>query len=188
LAINPPSDIVLDVAKAADPLQYTAAVEKLARIGEPEAADSSFDLLLGSIEPDLGSSVEQAPDWTRADLRAQLQSLTGAPPGKSSAGPYRQFEAFVLQTFVQSMLPKDASDVFGKGIAGSYWSSMLAEQIAGQVAKSGGIGIAEEIAARHPAASPDISIDAAPPVHRALFDGRPGGVYPFDAAPTDGQS
>ena len=36
--------------------------------------------------------------------------------------------------------------VFGDGIAGSFWSSMLAEQIAGQLAKAGGIGIADALA------------------------------------------
>ncbi len=53
-----------------------------------------------------------------------------------------------LQTFVQEMLPKDASHVFGQGLAGSFWSSMLAEQIAGQMSKSGGLGIADLMASR----------------------------------------
>jgi hypothetical protein len=159
LAISPLSDIVLDVAKAADPLQYTAAVRKLASIGAPEAAEDSFAALLDSPDPvdtETDAVDQPALDWTRADLRSRL-----APVGAHSTltaskakAPYQQFEAFVLQTFVQSMFPKDATHVFGQGIAGGYWSSMLAEEIAGQMAKSGGIGIAREIAARHPEAAP----------------------------------
>lgn len=60
--------------------------------------------------------------------------------------PYVQFEGFVLQSFIQSILPKDATEVFGEGTAGEVWKSMLAEKIAAEVAESGGIGIARMIA------------------------------------------
>ena len=57
--------------------------------------------------------------------------------------------------FVESMLPKDASDVFGKGTAGTIWRSMLAEQIGNEMAKGNGIGIAKQLAkARYPADVP----------------------------------
>ena len=72
--------------------------------------------------------------------------MNGQDQAASPAEPYRQFEAFVLQTFIESMLPKDANHVFGDGIAGSFWSSMLAEQIAGQLAEAGGLGIADTLA------------------------------------------
>jgi flagellar protein FlgJ len=157
LAISPLSDIVLDVAKAADPLQYTEAVRKLVNIGAPEAAEDSFASLLDSadsLDTETDALAQPALDWTRADLRGRLAPVgTLGVAGHVKTPPYQQFEAFVLQTFVQSMFPKDATHVFGQGIAGSYWSSMLAEEIAGQMAKSGGIGIAKEIAARHPALS-----------------------------------
>ncbi len=154
MAINPLSDIVLDVAKAADPLQYSAAVDKLSRLGKTGGADESFDLLLDSIDDPFAAAAEaqedEAPDWTRADLRSRLSPLSAPTATNAPGKPYQQFEAFVLQTFIQSMFPKDATHVFGGGIAGSYWSSMLSEEIAGQVAKSGGIGIAAELAAKHP--------------------------------------
>ncbi|WP_445502363.1 rod-binding protein [Microvirga sp. G4-2] len=43
------------------------------------------------------------------------------------------------------MLPKNAENTYGKGNAGSIWKSMMAEQIGTQVARAGGIGIAEHI-------------------------------------------
>lgn len=140
MAISPPSDIVLDVAKAVDPLQYRAAVEKLARLSDAKVdATGSFAALLDSVEADATEAVEPFADPMRADLRYRVSPVE-AP---TEAQPYQQFEAFVLQTFIQQMLPKDAEHVFGDGLAGSFWSSMLAEQIAGQLAKAGGIGIAD---------------------------------------------
>ena len=60
-------------------------------------------------------------------------------------GPFVQFEAFVLQNFVQSIMPQEATAVFGEGTAGEVWKSMLAEKIAMQVAQAGGVGIAKMI-------------------------------------------
>ena len=34
----------------------------------------------------------------------------------------------MLQTFIQNMLPKDAEAVYGKGMAGDMWKSLMAEQ------------------------------------------------------------
>lgn len=159
MAISPPSDIVLDVAKAVDPLQYREAVGKLARLGDTDAAAASFESLFKSADSAAADAqVAASPaDPSRANLRDRL---VAAPDGAAAAGkPYRQFEAFVLQTFVQSMLPKDATHVYGDGIAGSYWSSMLAEQIANQLADSGGIGIADALARHDPkGASPVASL------------------------------
>lgn len=56
-----------------------------------------------------------------------------------------QFETFVLQSFIEEMLPKSSDGVYGSGIAGDYWRSMLAEQIAGQVTERGGVGVANMI-------------------------------------------
>jgi Rod binding domain-containing protein len=56
-----------------------------------------------------------------------------------------KFETFVLQTFIDSMLPKNSTNLFGKGFAGEAWRSMLSEKLATQIAKNGGIGIAKTI-------------------------------------------
>lgn len=57
----------------------------------------------------------------------------------------QQFEAFVLQSFVEQMMPKEASSVYGSGLAGDYWKSMLSEKLAGVLAERGDIGIAEYV-------------------------------------------
>lgn len=57
----------------------------------------------------------------------------------------KEFEAFVLQSFIQEMLPKNAEGVYGPGIAGDIWRSMMAEKLAFEVAERGGIGIADQV-------------------------------------------
>jgi Rod binding domain-containing protein len=74
-----------------------------------------------------------------------MAGRTGAA-GKS-AEAFRQFESFVLQSFIETMLPKNAESVFGKGTAGGIWKSMLAEKLADQISRNGGVGIAQRIAA-----------------------------------------
>lgn len=54
-----------------------------------------------------------------------------------------QFEAHVLHSFIQEMLPKDANSVFGGGLAGDYWRSMMSEKLAEVMAKGGNFGIAD---------------------------------------------
>jgi Rod binding domain-containing protein len=79
-----------------------------------------------------------------------LQSVSAMRAAKSFAPQTardvpKEFEAFVLQSFIQEMLPKNAEGVYGSGIAGDIWRSMLSEQLAFQVAERGGIGIADQV-------------------------------------------
>jgi Rod binding domain-containing protein len=75
------------------------------------------------------------------------------PPAASSRPPaskaYQRFEAVVLQTFLQSMMPKNSEAVYGSGLAGDMWKSELAQQIASVMAKRGGIGIANRLLKAH---------------------------------------
>lgn len=98
----------------------------------------------------------------------QGSSMTAGRPvaaGKS-AEAFRQFEAFVLQSFIETMLPKNAESVFGKGTAGGIWKSMLAEKLADQISRNGGVGIAQRIAAspatHAPPASGETTVHSAP--------------------------
>jgi len=163
VAIIPPSDIVLDVARAADPEKYRVAAERLARLRATAPSTETF------MPP-----ATQARAATPADAANAAATPTRAVDAGASAqsrrrlDPYGQFEAFVLQSFVQSMLPKNATNVFGKGSAGEFWRSMLAEKMGDELARSGQVGIARRLAAGpshpvQPATAVTESPSAAPP-------------------------
>lgn len=158
MAISPPSDIVLGVARAADPEKYRMAAERLARLRATAPSTETF------MPP---------ADQTRVAASTDAANTAATPTRPLDAGasaqsrrrldPYGQFEAFVLQSFVQSMLPKNATTVFGKGSAGEFWRSMLAEKMGDELARSGQVGIARRLAAgpSHPV-QPATAVTASP--------------------------
>ncbi|MGB3502515.1 MAG: rod-binding protein [Mesorhizobium sp.] len=87
---------------------------------------------------------------TAAEVRANHAAIIGrvaqAPGSKET---FEKFEAMVLQNFVQSMLPQEAESVYGAGMSGDIWKSFLAKGIADQMARGGGIGIAERVLGDH---------------------------------------
>ncbi|MBE7201670.1 MAG: rod-binding protein [Parafilimonas terrae] len=144
MSVQPPSDIVLDVARAADPTRYQAAVTKLT-----QASAGDFAAALGTAAS-RRTGVPVAPQPSADAVLTRFRTAATLPAPRAKGSPAQQFEAFVLQTFVESMLPQGASAVFGKGNAGAIWKSMLAEQLGAQLAAAGGVGIARMIDAAHP--------------------------------------
>ncbi|MBQ0824762.1 rod-binding protein [Microvirga sp. HBU67558] len=140
MAISPPSDIVNDVARAADPARYQAAAQKLLD-GASAVDGASFEDAVKSVagQPLMASGADVYT--LRISLRNDAESAGAARSKKA----HQEFEAYILQTFVESMLPKDAENTYGKGNAGSIWKSMMAEQIGAQISKAGGIGIAQHV-------------------------------------------
>jgi Rod binding domain-containing protein len=57
-----------------------------------------------------------------------------------------QFEALLLQNMVEAMMPEDSEALMGSGTAGKMWKSMLAEKIAAEIARTGTLGIAKQLA------------------------------------------
>jgi len=154
MIVTPTPDLVLDVLQAADPLTQREATAKLDAL-KPSNAD--FAATLDS-QADIAAATASAADAQPPATMATAE--TGAPntaapvrviKAASSGDVYRKFEAFVLQVFVETMLPQQAQDLFGKGTAGSVWRSMLAEQLGNQLAQGKGIGIARQLAGAHPA-------------------------------------
>lgn len=130
MAINPPGDIVLDVVNAADPSRLEAAQAKL-KAGQAAneaqrlaSSDQSFDATI-------------AKDHLRSDARLNAQK-------KEIPQAYRKFESMVLSNFLKSMMP-DSDEIYGKGATGEIWKGMMAEQLANEISKNGGIGIAEKL-------------------------------------------
>ncbi|MDA9467148.1 rod-binding protein [Bradyrhizobium sp. CCBAU 53415] len=142
-------DLVLDVLEAADPVTQRAATAKLDAL---KSSDADF---AATMDAEVGKAAAAADQSAAKVVEAQSGAADGAPvqmiKAPASGEVYRKFEAFVLQTFVETMLPKESEEVFGKGTAGGVWKSMLAEQLGNQLAKGKGIGIARQLAAAHPA-------------------------------------
>jgi Rod binding domain-containing protein len=134
LAISPPSDLVLDVVKAADPMEVQVAQEKL------KASRAAFRAT-GLAENGDGFSA-------KVDV---LDSATGLDNVKNRAKSeeipetYRKFEAMVLQNFIKNMLPSDSEQVYGKGATGDIWKGMMAEQLGNVISEGDGVGIAKQM-------------------------------------------
>ena len=135
VSINPVSDIVLDVARAADPAKSRMAAEKLSR-GEAtnQASSSGFDTVL--------SNATTTPQALRNSLGGGgTKSSEILPRMDARSKAYKGLEQLVLKNLVESMLPKESEAFFGTGSAGDIWRSFLADQLATQVGKTVDLGI-----------------------------------------------
>ncbi len=143
MSIQPLSDIVLDVANAADPTKALAASERLARFAS--APDSAW------FASALGAAAK--PDSETA-VRTRLSTM-GAPtngvtkPVDARTKAYKGLEALVLQNLVETMLPKDAGAYFGESAGSDMWRSLLSQRIGEQLAERMDLGIASKAAAIH---------------------------------------
>lgn len=159
MAISPPSDIVLDVVRAAEPEAVAVA---RARLAEGKAASG-----LGG-EDFTRLAVARATPFGRAAAAAASE---GSDPARKA---YTQFEAMVLQSFLQSMLPSDNESVYGKGLSGDMWRSLLAQELSGVMAERGGIGIADRLLAKQYRQGEEVKAIGPIPraAHRQELDGR----------------
>jgi Rod binding domain-containing protein len=145
MAIKPPSDIVLEVARAADPQRAAAVAQRLSALAtDAPSAEADFTAALEKTRSASPAPVEGAPD-----MRARIGSA-GADPNDRVRKVQVQFEAALLNNFVGEMLPKDAPETYGQGLAGEMWRSLLAEKISNQIAASGALGLGERLFATHP--------------------------------------
>jgi flagellar protein FlgJ len=131
LAVSLPSDIVLDVARAIEPNAFEAARAKLASLA---------GRAIGGEAP--------AAHFSIADLRSSTMAR-GATAKEEAPEAYRKFEAVVLSTFVQSMMPEKAGAVYGEGLSGDMWKQLLAQQLGTVMSDRGGIGIADSLLKDH---------------------------------------
>lgn len=114
----------MDVVRAADPAAAASARTKLASFAN-RASGAGFSVAAAGAE------------------RAASAGRAATPEA------FVKFEAMVLQTFMQSMLPKEAENVYGQGVAGEMWQAMLAEQLGTAMASRDGIGIADRVLRDH---------------------------------------
>jgi flagellar protein FlgJ len=145
MALDPPSDVVLEVAKAADPSRAAAAAQRLNALAVAAGQGGSFAQTLAQTAP--GSAGPAIAGL--ANARSALAD-PGAVAGSKEAKAEVEFEATILNSFVKEMMPKDATATFGEGLAGDMWKQMMADQLAHQIAKSGALGISRRLFAAHP--------------------------------------
>jgi peptidoglycan hydrolase FlgJ len=145
MAFNPRTDVVLEVLSAADPSRASLAAQRLNALASPNALPADFAANLDRAAGTAGAAT--SPLASAADARSRLAE---APGGPDKLGQTKtQFEAMMLNSFVGELLPKDTGAVFGQGMAGDMWRSMLAEQVSMQIAKSGKLGLARRLFATH---------------------------------------
>ncbi|HEX2018368.1 MAG TPA: hypothetical protein VGO17_05465, partial [Aurantimonas sp.] len=90
-------------------------VAKSHAAGSREVAAEGFAAALDAV----GSGSASAADRPVAASSAPLAPLVAHK--SRVAPPLEQFEGFVLRSFIESMLPSEASSYFGSGTAGEVW-------------------------------------------------------------------
>ncbi len=140
MSISPATDIVLDVARAADPARYKRAVAKLDAVPAPGFTE---ELAAEATAPVSAPAADTGATAARPRAAPMPKATTAATD--KAAATYRQFEAMALANMLEAAMPSD-DGFFGKGVAGSTWKSMMIDQIATEMAKHGGVGIASELA------------------------------------------
>jgi hypothetical protein len=157
VAINPSSDLVLGAVLAADPTRYRAAAQRLQRLGSTKGAEAAA----GAASPWQATATAAGEPPAPGPSPAPAPATSGRPVGpplsaaaRAGRAPdaFAKLEAFVLQTFIQTMLPANSEALFGKGTAGEVWRSMLAEKLGDELARSNQVGLAKRLAAGRTAA------------------------------------
>ncbi|MCI0466656.1 MAG: rod-binding protein [Beijerinckiaceae bacterium] len=143
MSITPVSDIVLDVARAADPARARAAAERLfGTSASGQAVSGGFSHILAASAASLQAPPAGigGPGSSNPKVLHQVDTRTKA---------YKGLEQLVLKNLVETMLPKDSAALFGSSTAGVIWRSMLAEQLASEIGKNADLGLTH----RQPVAS-----------------------------------
>lgn len=121
MAVSLPSDIVLDVMKAADPQAARDARQTLAAKATA-VASPAFEPSLRVAAGPASKSPGQIP----------------APPENDVVA--RDFRAMVLQNLLKEMLPAGTT-LGGKGMAGDMWESMFIDKVAEAAAARDALGL-----------------------------------------------
>lgn len=101
---------------------------------------------MSMVDPTLAATAAQARD---AYVSGRQQGLMGAAKGMSRAqiGEAAQdFEAFFLSQMLQPMFNTVKTDsLFGGGPGEDVWKSMMVDEYAKEIARTGGLGIADQV-------------------------------------------
>lgn len=157
MSIFPPTDLVTEVARAADPQRLSAAVHRLSEIsGARLHAKDDFAEAITGVDGVAGGAVANSAA-ARAGGPPRVTQHTKSTDSKAQ-GATRQFEAFIIQSCLETILPKADQATFGSGSAGGIWRSIMAEKIGDQIAKAGGLGLQRLLDHRWSGASGDTAL------------------------------
>ncbi len=138
MSISPPSDIIMDVIRAAGQAPVAPA---------SAAAEARGPIPIGKVPKALREAM--AREW-EAYMRAARANDTPAATARSrpqANDPLRKnmakLEGVLLQTMLQGIMAGRENGPFGTGLAGGYWKSLMVQAIADRLAERGGIGIAD---------------------------------------------
>ena len=123
MSINPPSDILLDVVRAADPAKSAMATERLSRLAADRGtADTQFaDVFSDAKAPG------QAPLAAIASPRFANETPEKARDIAETKA-YQGIGALLLGSLVENMLP-ESDEFFGEEAGAGMWRSMLAQEL-----------------------------------------------------------
>jgi hypothetical protein len=151
-------DIILGVARAADSVKQREVASRLERMSGAAPGTTAASASTSDATPESLWSAEVRRAATDAAKSApHVVRATPASGTDKASEVHVQFEALLLQNMVEAMMPEDSEALMGTGLAGKMWKSMLAEKIAAEIARTGTVGIAKQIASGPTASS------AAPP-------------------------
>ena len=131
MSISPPGDLVLDVARAADPKLVAAATQRLQALSASAGGDG-FSLALDATQTGMQQRAAATASLVHAPEVSGVRAASNAP----KSDPYGALGGFLLQKAVEQMMPAPSSATFGAGTAGSVWRSSLAEHLAAALAPS----------------------------------------------------
>ena len=137
MMLQPVSDLILDVANAADPQKAALTKQKLA-----EAAGGDFPHLFQTTAKSVGSS-----SWSDQARAGFFAGQTGKPllAGDPAEQAKRGLETLIAKMLVENLLPKENAATFGHGTAGGVWRSMLADRLAEDLTRGQGLGMFKNV-------------------------------------------
>lgn len=132
------SDLISDVGRAALPSRKAEALHRLQRFANtPEAVAAT---------PTTTKTDHNYSDTITSFVILPVKSSTllnaAAPDNKEASLAFRKFEAFILQTCLELLLPKADSGAYGSDESGALWRSLMAEHLGNQLAETGALRLA----------------------------------------------
>lgn len=131
MSIFPATDIVSDVARAADPQKAQAAFARLSAM----AAARSVTGAQANFQTDA------APQNARLEREMRTIISASPPPQIQTLTATQKFEAFLVQSWLENLLPKEESGIFGSDPGANVWRSMMAEQLGAKLASTDCLGL-----------------------------------------------